>query len=63
MTMSEPRKTPDIVMNMMAKIGENERISLNGLGRICEILNSNFGDIVDVYRIRRKNYEFKYECQ
>lgn len=46
--MSEPRKTPDIVMNMMAKIGENERISLNGLGRICEILNSNFGDIVDM---------------
>ena len=31
----------------LAKLGKNERVSLEVLERICEELNCNFGDIID----------------
>ena len=31
----------------LAKIGKNQNISMNVLGRICSVLQCNIGDIVD----------------
>lgn len=31
----------------LAKLGKNQRVSLEVLERICEELNCNFGDIID----------------
>lgn len=33
--------------NVVAKLGKNEKVSIDTLGKICEILNCNIGDIVD----------------
>lgn len=32
----------------MAKLGKNEAVSMDVLGRICKALDCNIGDIVDV---------------
>ncbi|MBQ0058630.1 MAG: helix-turn-helix transcriptional regulator [Lachnospiraceae bacterium] len=47
MTMVELRKRADIAPNTMTKIRKNEDVSLNVLGRICQILGSDFGDIME----------------
>jgi len=47
MTMVELRKKADIAPNTMTKIRKNEEVSLNVLGRICQILESDFGDIIE----------------
>ncbi|WP_417140257.1 helix-turn-helix domain-containing protein [Ruminococcus sp.] len=31
----------------MAKMGRGEAVSMDVLGRICEVLNCNIGDLVD----------------
>ena len=46
-TMVELRKAADIAPNTMTRIRKNEEVSLDVLGRICHILNSDFGDIVE----------------
>ncbi len=47
MTMVELRKTADIAPNTMTRIRKNEEVSLDVLGRICHILQSDFGDIIE----------------
>lgn len=55
MTMSELRKKADIAPNTMTRIRKNEEVSLDVLGRMCGILNVNFGDIVDYIPDENKN--------
>jgi DNA (cytosine-5)-methyltransferase 1 len=33
--------------NVIAKLGKNEKVSIDTLGKICEVLQCNIGDIVD----------------
>lgn len=47
MTIVELRKKADIAPNTMTKIRKNEEVSLNVLGRMCQVLGSDFGDIVE----------------
>jgi DNA-binding Xre family transcriptional regulator len=37
-----------ITSSTIAKMGKNQAVSLEVLGRICKALNCNIGDIVDV---------------
>ena len=46
-TMVELRKATDIAPNTMTRIRKDEGVSLDGLGRICGILHSDFGDIME----------------
>ena len=46
-TMVELRKAADIAPNTMTRIRKNEEVSLDVLGRICKILHSDFGDLVE----------------
>ena len=46
-TMIELRKAADIAPNTMTYIRKNEEVSLDVLGRICGILHSDFGDIME----------------
>lgn len=41
------RKAADIPPNTMTKIGRDQPVNLSILGRICGVLDCNFGDIVD----------------
>ncbi|WP_443689507.1 helix-turn-helix domain-containing protein [Phascolarctobacterium faecium] len=33
--------------NVIAKLGKNEKVSVDTLSKICEVLQCNIGDIVD----------------
>ena len=46
-TMVELRKAADIAPNTMKRIRKNEEVSLDVLGRICGVLHSDFGDIME----------------
>lgn len=47
MTMAELRKTAEIAPNTMTRIRRNEEVSLEVLGRICDVLKVDFGDVVE----------------
>jgi DNA-binding Xre family transcriptional regulator len=46
-SMVELRKSADIAPNTMTRIRKDEEVSLEVLGRICHILRSDFGDIME----------------
>lgn len=46
-TMVELRKAADIAPNPMTRIRKNKEVSLDVLGRICKILHSDYGDIME----------------
>lgn len=48
MTKTEMRLKADISTTTLAKLGKNETVSMEVLLRICKVLDSNVGDIMDV---------------
>lgn len=47
MSQSELRKAADIAPNTMTKLRRDEAVNLAILGRICNVLNCDFGDIME----------------
>lgn len=47
MSKVELRKATRIAPNTMTKINKDEPVSLEVLGKICEVLDVDFGDIVE----------------
>ena len=47
MSKAELRKTTGISPNTMTKLNRDEEVTLNVLGKICETLNADIGDIVE----------------
>ena len=50
MNKSDLGKAAKISPNTIAKLGKNESVSLDILVRICEVLDCDIGDIVEVSR-------------
>lgn len=50
MNKSELGKAAKMSPNTIAKMGKNESVSLEILVRICEVLNCDIGDIVEISR-------------
>ena len=50
MNKSDLGKAAKMSPNTIAKLGKNESVSLDILVRICEVLNCDIGDIVEVSR-------------
>ena len=48
MKKTELAKAIGIGQNTLAKLSKNQNVSMDVLIRICEVLNCNIGDIVDV---------------
>ena len=48
MTKTEMRLKADISTTTLAKMGKNETVSMDVLLRICNVLDCNVGDIMDV---------------
>ena len=48
MTKTELRKIAEMSSSTMAKMSKNQTVSMDVLIRICEILNCNVGDIMDI---------------
>lgn len=47
MSKADLRKAADIAPNTMTKLRRDEAVSLAILGRICQVLNCDFGDIIE----------------
>lgn len=50
MNKSDLGKAAKMSPNTIAKLGKNESVSLDILVRICEVLNCDIGDIVEISR-------------
>ena len=44
---NKPKNNTEIGPNTLAKLGKNQRVSLEVLEKICRELDCNFGDIID----------------
>lgn len=47
MSKADLRKAADIAPNTMTKLRRDEAVNLAILGRICQVLNCDFGNIVE----------------
>lgn len=47
MSKADLRKLGDIAPNTMTKLSRDEAVNLAILGRICEVLDCDFGDIIE----------------
>lgn len=50
-------KATNMTASTMAKLGKNQAVSMDVLGRICLALDCNIGDIVDVVKEQPKETE------
>lgn len=50
MSASELRKIAEIAPNTMTRMRKNQDVSLAVLGRICDCLECDFGDVVEYIR-------------
>ena len=50
MSKADLRKAADIAPNTMTKLRRDEAVNLAILGRICQVLNCDFGDIMEYIR-------------
>ena len=47
MNKSDLKDSSGISFNVLAKMGKNEAVSLDSLGKICRSLHCNIGDVVE----------------
>lgn len=50
MTKTEMRLKADISTTTLAKLGKNETVSMEVLLKICDVLECNVGDVMDVIK-------------
>ncbi len=47
MTTAELRKAADIAPNTLTRMKKNQEVTLTVLGRICRVLDADFGDVIE----------------
>ena len=57
MSQSNLRKVTDIAPNTMTKLRRDEAVNLAILGRICKVLDCDFGDIMEYIKEKQENGE------
>ena len=55
MTKTELRVKAEMSTSTLAKMGKNEDVSMNGIIKICEILDCNVSDVMTVDKISEYN--------
>ena len=53
MSKADLRKASGIAPNTMTKLRKDEEVRLNVLGKICEILDADYGDIMEYVKENR----------
>lgn len=48
MNKTQLKDSAHLSTNVVAKLGKNESVSIDTLGKICKVLECNIGDIVDL---------------
>lgn len=59
MTASELRKATDIAPNTITRMRKEQDVSLSVLGKICDILDCDFGDLIEY--IPQKDGDMKHD--
>lgn len=49
MTAAELRKQADIAPNTLTRMKKDQEVTMQGLERICDVLDTDFGEIVEYY--------------
>lgn len=49
MTAAELRKQADIAPNILTRMKKDQEVTMQVLERICEVLDTDFGEIVEYY--------------
>ena len=52
MSRAELRRAASISPNTMTKLTRDEEVSMAVMGRICDVLDTNIGDVMDFYKNR-----------
>ena len=47
MSRAELRRAASVSPNTMTKLTRDEEVSMDVMGRICDVLNTNIGDVMD----------------
>ena len=55
MSKADLRRAADLAPNTMTKLSRDEKVTFEMLGKICDVLKVDVGDIVDIAKIRNKN--------
>lgn len=55
MSTADLRKTAKIAPNTMTKLRRDEDVTLAVLGKICQTLNVNYGDIIDYIAVDERS--------
>lgn len=58
---SNLRKEAEIAPNTMTKLRRDEAVNLAILGKICEVLDCDFGDIIEYIKEDNRKGEHDYE--
>jgi DNA (cytosine-5)-methyltransferase 1 len=54
MSKTELRRAAGVSTNVIAKLGKNESVSMDSLGKICEALDCDLSDIVEMTNGRKE---------
>jgi len=55
MSAAELRKTAEIAPNTMTRMRKGQEVTMSVLERICDVLNADFGDIIEYRGSRQTN--------
>ena len=50
MSVAEMRKAADIAPNTVTRMKKNQEVTMTALEKICDVLDADFGDIVEYKR-------------
>lgn len=48
MNKTQLKNAAHLSTNVIAKLGKNEAVSIDTIGKICKVMQCNIGDIVDI---------------
>ena len=52
MSKTEMRIKSGVSTNVLAKMGKNESVSMETLGKVCCALKCEIGDIIEIYEVK-----------
>ena len=61
MSKADLRKAADIAPNTMTKLRRDEAVNLAILGRVCQVLDCDFGDIIEYVKESETDKDLAHE--
>lgn len=62
MSKAELRRATGISPNTMTKMNQDEEVALSVLGKICNALNCNIGDVIEFVNVSEEDKIYEESC-